>query len=1011
MRAALYVVFFLSGAAGLIYESVWSRYLGLFVGHAAYAQVLVLTIFLGGMAIGAWVVGRWSTRLDRPLYWYAGIEFTVGCLGLLFHPAFKAVTALGYDFVFPHLAGSVFAVTLAKWGLAAALIVPQSVLLGATFPLMSAALLRREPEHAGRVLSWLYASNSFGGAIGVLVAGFYLVARVDFPGTLVVAATLNLLVALGSVGIVFYHRWSGAASAPAASPVVSSALTHDGQATRALLLAVTFGTAAASFVYEIAWIRMLSLVLGSATHSFELMLSAFILGLASGALWIRRRADLLRDPVRVLGYVQLAMGVLAVATLPLYVASFQWTVDLMAMFQRTTQGYAGFTVARYFLCVAVMFPATFCAGMTLPLITRASIGAGGGEGAVGEVYAMNTAGSIVGVQFAGLVFMPLLGVRTLLMAGATLDAAIGLGLLYVTARGTAARLRPLAAAFGAAVLVFGTVAWRARFDRSVLAAGVFRTGLLPQRGDFFTPFYRDGRTATVAVRRTPGGNLTITTNGKPDASLAASWMAVDSSLPFRTVLSDDEATQVLMPLIAMAHAPSARTVAVIGQGSGMTSHIVLASTALRELETIEIEPEMIAGSRQFFPINRRVFEDPRSHFVVDDAKAYFAASGKTFDLILSEPSNPWVSGVAGLFTAEFYHRIRKYMSPSGILVQWVHLYEMNDDLVRSTLAAVQREFPRYTVYMAGDADIVVVATRGAQIPAPDWSVMHLPGVEADLARLVPVTGETLQALWLADDRSLSPFVALARANSDYAPLLDLGGELARYLGDGATGFETLNVFSFDIAAALSERRVPFSREAQPSVSLPRTTLRSLGAAIRSRPTDAPAEGSPLAIVLERRREHDAAVRSGRPPRDWRQWVIDFLSVDRDVHAGTAGVLDSALYQPLDSYLRATDAPAPVRSAVSFMRAMDAWDWSNASREADSLLAEMAAGRNWISPDYLRDGGVVAKLKMKDDRGALSFFRSLLQVARRDNIGSFRARLLNAHIALAARNRISGGRGP
>ncbi|HZF72073.1 MAG TPA: hypothetical protein VEZ51_01495, partial [Gemmatimonadaceae bacterium] len=195
MLFALYALFFLSGMAGLMYESIWTRYLALFVGHSAYAQILVLTIFLGGMAVGSLLVGRYTGRLGVPLIGYAAVEAVVGVLGLLFHPTFRAVSAVAYDSIFPSLLASPGAQFTVKWLLAAGLILPQSVLLGATFPLISAGILRRWPLRPGAILSWLYASNSFGAAVGVLLAGFYLVSRFDFPGTLAFAAALNLIVA------------------------------------------------------------------------------------------------------------------------------------------------------------------------------------------------------------------------------------------------------------------------------------------------------------------------------------------------------------------------------------------------------------------------------------------------------------------------------------------------------------------------------------------------------------------------------------------------------------------------------------------------------------------------------------------------------------------------------------------------------------------------------------------------------------------------------------------------
>src|SRR5262249_6444758 len=403
MLSLFYAVFVLSGAAGLIYESIWTRYLGLFVGHSAYAQGIVLVIFLGGMSLGALIVGQRSERVRRPLFWYAIVELATGLIGLAFHDVFVAVTNVAYAHVFPSV-GLGPAQTIAKWGIAALLILPQSVLLGMTFPLMSAGVVRRTPDRAGRALSMLYFANSLGAAAGVLIAGFWLVAIAGLPGTLLVAAMINVFVAGAVVVATRMQPETGSVRAFArggGTPVSGLARPRLWR----LLLAVSFGTALSSFIYEIGWIRMLALVLGSATHSFELMLSAFILGLSLGAFWVRRRADEGARSLRLLAMVQLAMGSLAIATLPIYLQSFRWMVVLMAAFAKTPQGYALFNISRYGICLTVMLPATFCAGMTLPLVTRVLVGVGVGERAIGQVYSVNTFGSIVGAGLAGLVLL------------------------------------------------------------------------------------------------------------------------------------------------------------------------------------------------------------------------------------------------------------------------------------------------------------------------------------------------------------------------------------------------------------------------------------------------------------------------------------------------------------------------------------------------------------------------------------------------------------------------------
>jgi predicted membrane-bound spermidine synthase len=279
---ALFGIFVLSGFTSLIYESIWSQYLKLFLGHAAYAQTLVLAIFMGGMALGSWIIARNSTRIRRLLLAYMLVEAVIGVLGLVFHPLFTSLTGWTFDSVIPALSSGA-AINAFKWTLATALILPQSTLLGMTFPLISNGIIRRWPEQPGEALSMLYFTNSLGAAIGVLVAGF-----------------------------------------------------------------------------------------------------------------VRN--------------VMLAMGALALLTLPAYNASFDFMAWTLRTLARTQSGYTAFNLASHALALLIMLPVTFCAGMTLPLLTHALLRRGG-ERAIGTVYAANTLGAIFGVLLAVHLVMPTLGVK------------------------------------------------------------------------------------------------------------------------------------------------------------------------------------------------------------------------------------------------------------------------------------------------------------------------------------------------------------------------------------------------------------------------------------------------------------------------------------------------------------------------------------------------------------------------------------------------------------------------
>lgn len=1024
MILLLAFLFVLSGAAGLIYESIWSRYLGLLVGHSAYAQVIVLVIFLGGMSAGAALAARRSSTTREPLLWYAIVEAIVGVIGLVFHDIFGAASAFAYDTLFPALSGGTV-LLVAKWSLAALLILPQSVLLGTTFPLMTAGVLRRlgdpaaQARGSGRILGLLYFANSFGAAVGVLLAGFWLIDTAGLPGTLVAAAILNLVVALATFGLVRITRAEDPAApafhpeqAEAPAPVDDAAAAVDagtrGRLWR-LLLGIAFGTAVASFIYEIAWIRMLALVLGSATHAFELMLSAFILGLALGALYVRRAADESRDPIRLLGIVQFLMGTFAIATLGVYLNAFEWMAGLLQTVQRNDAGYATFNIARYGVALAVMLPSTFCAGMTLPLITRSLLGAGAGEKAIGTVYAWNTLGSILGVSLASLVLLPTLGLRGLLILGGALDIGLGVWLLWWRAREAAPIRRTALLAMGAGVAVVAGAMLSPAFDPGILTSGVFRYGLVPERGSREIQFYRDGRTATVSVQFGSDSGFTVATNGKPDASLTKAWFAPPAPEGERPALRGDDATQALQALISLAHAPRARSAAVIGHGSGMSSHFLLGSPHFESVTTIEIEPQMVAASRLLLPANQRVFDDPRSFFVYDDAKTYFAGAGRKFDLIVSEPSNPWVSGVSALFTEEFYARVATYLTPDGVFGQWLHLYEIEDGLVLSILKALSEHFRHFELFLTNDLDVIVVASNAERFPTPDWSVFAHEDIARDLARFRPLTATALEGTRLITRRELEPLLAVApKGNSDFYPRLDLNAERARFFRTEARSFSGLPAERFDLAAALGGRRVLPTGELEPALQHARFVAQGVGAQMRAASAAADSSQASRRVQAARLRAQRLRLewRSGETPVDWALWLGDALVVERDLHQGTMGVIDTAYYDAMERFMRERSAPPGAQAAVRFLRGAYGYDWSAAAREVQLLLDERSRGNTWVPPATFLETAVLARLRTGDVSGARAAFTRLrVGSGRADD--DLRTLLLEAHVAAAERAQ-SGG---
>ena len=774
----LFAIFFISGFCGLIYESIWSHYLKLLLGHAAYAQAVVLVVFVGGLAIGAWLTGRFSERLRHPIMLYAAVEALVAVFAFQFQRLFEAASAWATTSFLPAACGGAGSCG-ASWLLAAALILPPSILLGTTFPLMSAGVIRLGVR-PGRGLSLLYFLNSGGAALGVLGSGFLLIPALGLPGTMLLAGSMNFLVALAAFAAWHIGRTG---DAPLAAP--SRPSTRATSKELRVLLLVAALTGLSSFVYEIVWIRMLTLVFGAATHSFELMLSAFILGLALGAWWIRDRIDSAANVLKRLAIIQVLMGVFAVATLPLYAGMFDAMAFALRALQRAEESYALFNLAIGFMAAAVMLPATICAGMTLPLITAALLRSGHGERQVGQVYGINTFGAILGVVASVHLLVPALGLKWSLAFAAAIDVVLGL-LLWRLARqpgelpAAPRRLsRPLLAA-AAACAALAAIPLLTTLDTRMLASGVFRSAQSRLTSEASKiPFHRDGKTASVTIVESESGVRSLLTNGKSDGALH----------PQARTITQDDHTMVLIGALGPIHHPRARHAAVIGIGTGTSSAVLLESPHLLSVDTIEIEPLMVEAAHLFRPRVDRVFDDPRSRIVIDDGRAHFSKAGKRYDLVVSEPSNPWVSGVSGLFTTEFYRHVATHLAPDGHFVQWLHLYEASPHVAGSILLAFSSVFPEFTAYATNNADVVLVARKDGKPAVIDAAALDaMPGMRA---RLLEIGIDSAAKLAAHDAGSSAAIRLLARSygappNSDYFPYVDNHAARSRFLRHTAT---------------------------------------------------------------------------------------------------------------------------------------------------------------------------------------------------------------------------------
>jgi predicted membrane-bound spermidine synthase len=731
-------------------------------------------MFMGGMTLGAYLASKFKPR-THPLLVYAVIEGLIGIYSLQFHGAF--VTVSGWFYQASNL--NPLMLELLLWSLSAGLIFLPAVLLGATFPLMIGAMLQRYQEASGRTIATLYFVNSAGASAGVLVNGFWFVGQFGLPGSLFIAGMINLLVAAMAAML---SRVPGQAPA-------TYRHTDPPRHYRWLILCA-LGTGLASFVYEVTWIRLLSLVLGSSTYAFDLMLSVFILGIAIGSGWIRRVIDQVQSPLQLLGEIQLLMAVLALLSLVAYNYSFYIMIAILDALDRTVSGYLLYQILRYGLCALVMLPAAITAGMTLPLICRLTV-ENGNDRYVGRMIAANTAGAMAGVLLTVHLTLPIVGLKWSLALGAMIDLALGLMLLGVARSLLVSRLRPLLA-----VTSFALCLSLVDLDALALVSGVYRDQqILGDEGQEIL-YRKDGKTASISLVKA-GSTVSLATNGKVDASLV-----IDDTEEY----SGDEPTMVLIgALPTLIRGAALKQVANIGLGSGLTSSALLANSNIEVLYNVEIEPLVFEAIKLLGDRVKPVYNDPRSRIVVDDARAFFATGERKYDAIISEPSNPWVSGASSLFTTEFYAQISKKLNEGGLFFQWVQLFEITPALVGSIYHALAANFERIVVYQIDATDVVFVAGH-QDVPDPIWS--DQAKVNAALVHVDIKSIADINARFIGDERALALFFSALTpdVNSDYFPVLEIQGERSLFLGQDATDLLKLARFPADVHGLFERRR-------------------------------------------------------------------------------------------------------------------------------------------------------------------------------------------------------------
>jgi len=939
----LLLAFFVSGAAGLVYEIVWSRVLSTTLGNSLFAISTVVAAFFGGLALGACTLGpRLADRADR-VRLYAILEVGVGLLGALSVPFLRALEPLLVALHRSLLPSFPAFLAIRFLLLFLTLLVP-TALMGATLPLLVA---HAEGRRFGTALSRLYAINTFGAVTGTLLAAFALIPTLGLTGTALAAAAANGFAAV----VAWMRRHEGEAEGAGDVPrEETAAVADEASPSRALVVTLVAASGFAALVFEVTWTRILTLVIGSSVISFAIVLAFYLLGIAWGSAAIARRLPRLRRPLLLFGELEVLLAVVALTHLFLFPALPGAFLRVITEPRVSLPLYLG---AQALVAALLLVPPCLCLGALFPLAARL-LHRGDAGRATGAAYAVNTVGTILGSLAAGFALIPRIGSRSTLLLGALLSLAIGFAALAASRAPGARRAGVAGAALAASLLL---VALAPAWDPRVLTAGVFRPAaaqVLRRTAAAVDPgrarlesavasdsvlFFKEGMNATVSVhRRGLTGEVILKLGGKADASTI------------------DIETQILSGHIPMLFNRLGVRVAVIGHGSGMTLASVLMH-APSEVVAIELETAVLEASRRFHEPGKDPLDDPRVHVIVEDGRTHLAVTRDRYDVIISEPSNPWLAGNNNLFTRDFYRLARSRLAPGGVFGQWIQLYELSPETLSSLLAAFHEVFPAAYAFVTFQADLILVATDGDA----RWRLGRLKraDIAAEFRRIGLDSPEEIISYYACSLAEMPARLVAGRPNTDDDPRVEYRApidlfEVGRREITGAGGLPLAEQIP-------RSRRVPFADEVDDrTLALWRASglvrqgrlaaARAAAEWVRDAGDPAAADSLDALIGLA---EEDARSRS--------------VGVEI-ARLGAASRFDEAERLLREEMARAPDDPVLVfHLGLVFMQ-------TERNREADSLFARtLETARGELLAKALLNRGILAMRRRGTEEG-LAFFR-------------------------------------
>lgn len=732
MHRLIFAFFFFSGFTSLVFEVIWERALMRVFGTTSLAISTLLTAFMAGLALGAWLGGRISHRFERPLRVYGLLEGAIGLYALTIPWLLDASTFI-YRWMFETLLEMPAAFAGVRFLTAFLILLFPTTLMGASLPLVSQWTARAGGVFESRV-GLLYGVNTFGAFSGTVLAGFVFLPTFGLAQTNLAFALSNLV--LCAIVLMVESRMSvqhTSAKATAETNIVLGVaeLVHLSPVAARWLKIAFLGTGLVSMSYQVLWTRAYVIVLGSSTYSFTLILSTFLAAIACGSALISVFLKRISRPAAWLAATQFLFALFSGLT---FMFLDQLPEILFHRYRESIGAPAEIFVFQFFVVATLVFVPVMLQAMAFPLAVRALRQQPKDAGRdVGLIYAFNTSGAIIGSFASGFVLLPVFGLRGALAVVMGLNILQAAVLLRVSWTQGANHKGHFIGTI-AACLALGIAIAAPGIDQIKLTRGMFRTYWARE---LFDPdslekdapellFYADGVTATTSVERR-GKLITLKANGKPEASDGA-----------------DMATQILVALMPFLIRSLDHTlevgnedVVMVGYGSGVTAGAAL-QWPLKHMDVIEIEPAMLEASHFFDHVNHKPLEDPRMRVVTTDGRNFLEFTAKNYDIIVSEPSNPWIAGVASLFTVEHFQRAQRKLKPGGIFAQWVQLYEIRPENVQRIVATFLEVFPHAHGFssMPKGTDLILIGSNTPIEfdPIAFDQAWEIPSVQAELKR-------------------------------------------------------------------------------------------------------------------------------------------------------------------------------------------------------------------------------------------------------------------------------------